>query len=441
VEVIEMNNGYDPKFIGNGVEIPLPKFDTKLARSVLRKPGILRRGIYSDHLHFTIVMNKHTKQLIYSAFNMDQSLLKELGSKKGKKSWSKDADVGKESQLGNEFYRDRETRTGRKVPNPFDRGHMVMRYNAMWGETKEEAHQAGKATFIYANSSLQHENLNRDEWRALEEGVVREFSEDTNDKLTVFTGPIYGDLDRSVHLSDDKSARVPSGFFKVICYRNKGNDPSEKLGVIAFAIFQDERVLRDRKGAATVKTDRRYQVTISELQDMTGINFGAQLYERNPLFYHNRKERNERYNVSHVPERIPIGAFRDVIDSGTDTRCAIEALSERHVVINAAMINPIGDEAQNEWVSLYNRGSDQIILDNWRLVDGQGREATINGQIQSGETLILRGSDKGKVKLANTGGSLVLYDDHNCIIDHVTWSRFDLRRIDEGIAYLFERGQ
>jgi endonuclease G len=70
VEVIEMSNGYDPKFIGDGVEIPLPKFDTKLARSVLRNPGILRRGIYSDHLHFTIVMNKHTKQLIYSAFNI-----------------------------------------------------------------------------------------------------------------------------------------------------------------------------------------------------------------------------------------------------------------------------------------------------------------------------------------------------------------------------------
>ena len=79
-----MSEGYDPNFIGDGIEIPLPKFDSKLARSVLRKPGVLRRGIYSDHLNFTIVMNEHTKQLIYSAFNMDQSLLKPLGSKKGK---------------------------------------------------------------------------------------------------------------------------------------------------------------------------------------------------------------------------------------------------------------------------------------------------------------------------------------------------------------------
>ncbi|MEP6306171.1 MAG: DNA/RNA non-specific endonuclease, partial [Lentilitoribacter sp.] len=417
-----MARGYNPKFIGDGIEIPLPKFDTKLARSVLRKPGVLRRGIYSDHQNFTIVMNEHTKQLIYSAFNMDQSLFKELGSKKGKKSWSKAKDIGEENQLGNEFYKDRTTRSGRKIPNPFDRGHMVMRYNAMWGSTKAEADMAGKATFIYANSSLQHENLNRDEWRELEESVVREFSEDANDKLTVFTGPIYGDLDRSIHLSDEKSARVPSGFFKVICYRTKSAKQSEKLGVKAFAIFQDERVLRDRKGAATVKTDRRYQVTISELQDITGIDFGKDLYNRNPLFYHNRRTRNEKYNVSSVPERIPIGAFSDVIEEGKDRRCKIEALSERMIVINAAMINPIGNEEKNEWIALYNRGCAKITLNGWRLVDGQDREVMINAVVESGQVIKLKGRSKGQVKLPNDGGSLILYDNNSCIIDHVTWS-------------------
>ncbi|WP_299775845.1 DNA/RNA non-specific endonuclease [uncultured Tateyamaria sp.] len=436
-----MTNGYDPKFIGDGIEVPLPKFDPKLARSVLRKLGVLRRGIYSDHLHFTIVMNEHTKQLIYSAFNMDQGKLRPLGSKKGKKSWSKDKDIGEENQLGNEFYRDRESRSGRKIPNPYDRGHMVMRHNAMWGDTNAEADKAGKATFIYANSSLQHENLNRDEWRALEEDVVREFSEDANDRLIVFTGPIYGDLDRAVHLSDEKSARVPSGFFKVICYRTKSNRAKQKLGVKAFAIFQDERVLRDRKGAATVKTDRRYQVTISELQDMTGIDFGKELYTRNPLFYHNRKARNEKFNVSSAPERIPIGAFKDVVEEGTDQRSYIEPLSERLIVINAAMINPIGDEAKNEWVSLYNRGSKKITLKDWLMVDGEGRQAKINASIESGDTLRLKGRSKGKLKLANEGGSLLLYDDEGRIIDHVTWSKYDMRRLSEGMAYMFERGQ
>ncbi len=436
-----MTIGYDPDFIGDGLHVPLPTFDRSLGRSVLRKPGVLRRGIYSDHLHYTIVMNRHTKQLIYSAFNMDQTQLRPLGSKKGKKTWTKDRDIGAENQLGNEFYADRENRAGQKISNPYDRGHMVMRHNAMWGPTDTIADKAGKATFIYANASLQHENLNRDEWRALEEDIVRAFSDDANGRLSVFTGPIYGDLDRSVFLSEAKSARVPSGFFKVICYREKTDNAAVKLGVKAFAIFQDERVLRDRKGAATVKTDRRYQVTISELQNMTGINFGEELYQRNPLFYHNRPRRNRIYNVSRAPERIPIGAITDVVERSVDERSQMEKLAERRIVINAAMINPVGDERKGEWISLYNRGDQKIRLKNWRLVDGEGREAEVNGEIETGDALRLHGAGKGKIQLANKGGSLILYDHYDCIIDHVTWSAHDLARISEGMAYLFERGQ
>jgi len=386
-------------------------------------------------------MNEHTKQLIYSAFNMDQNQFKELGSKKGKKSWTKDNDIGKEFQLGNEFYADRTDRAGEKISNPYDKGHMVMRFNAMWGKTEADADRAGKATFIYANASLQHENLNRDEWRGLEEDVVRKFSDDANDKLTVFTGPIYGDLDRGVHLSDTKAARIPSGFFKVICYRTKSSKPSEKLGVLAFAIFQDEKILRDKKGRASVKTDRRYQFTITEIEKMTGLDFGKELRARNPLFFKRNKARIEKFGVPAFPERIPIGGMDDVVPTGSDMRCDIEALAERRIVINAAMINPEGDEARGEWVSLYNRGSEKIVIKDWKLVDGQGREAIVNGDIASGEAFQLKGRSKGKVKLSNTGGSLILYDDHGCIIDHVTWSAHDMKRVDEGVAYLFERGQ
>lgn len=436
-----MRKGYNPDFIGDGIHIPLPGFDSKLSREVLRKPGVLRKSLYSDHLNFTLVMNKHTKQLIYSAFNMDQSLLKELGSKKGKKSWTKDKPIGFENQLGNEFYKDRENRAGKKISNPYDRGHMVMRHNAMWGSTAAEADKGGKATFIYANASLQHENLNRDEWQFLEQEIVRKFSEDANNKLTVFTGPIYGDLDREIRLSNAKKARVPAGFFKVICYRTKSDVPSEKLGVKAFAVFQDPQVLRDKKGGATVKTDRRYQFTISEIQELTGIDFGKELYKRNPLFYHSRRARNELYNVSLLPERIPIGMMTDVVAEGTDRRSSIEALSTRQIVINAAMINPIGNEKRNEWVSLYNRGRRKVSISRWRLVDGEGRSTTINDSIESGQALCLKGASKGKVRLPNQGGSLMLYDEHDRIVDHVTWSKFDLRRIGEGMAYLFERGQ
>ncbi len=51
-------SGYDKKFLGGNIQIPLPTFSRSLGQSVLRKPGILRDGLYSDHIHFTLVMNK-----------------------------------------------------------------------------------------------------------------------------------------------------------------------------------------------------------------------------------------------------------------------------------------------------------------------------------------------------------------------------------------------
>lgn len=430
--------GYDPDFIGDGISVPLPKFSRSLAQSVLRKPDVLRDGIYSDHIHFTLVMNEHTRQLIYAAYNIDQSKFIEKVPGKGKRGWKNDKSVGDDNQLDNEYYKDRKNSNGEKIPNPYDRGHMVMRFNNMWGETKNEVDKAGKATFIYSNSSLQHENLNRDEWKELELNVVRTFNHDANDKLSVFQGPIWGDLDRHINLTDNDSARVPSGFFKIICYRTKLSEPGKQLGVLAFAIFQDDQVLRDKKGASTVKVDQRYQVTISEIQNWTGINFGEVIYNNNPLFYHNIKERNSRFNISTIPERIPFGPGKDIITHFEQKRSDVMHLAKRQIVINSAMINPENTPERNgEWISLHNRGNNIIVIDGWKLVDGKGRDVTLNGGINSGESLKLDKEKKGKIQLSNSGGGLMLFDEHGCLIDSVTWSKQQIDRMEENIAFVF----
>ena len=122
-------------------------------------------------------------------------------------------------------------------------------------------------------------------------------------------------------------------------------------------------------------------------------------------------------------------------------RCEVFTLAERRIIINTAMINPTAPEIENEWVSLYNRGHEEVNVAGWRLVDGQGREARLRGKIKSGESKTLAGTSKGDIKLPNRGGSLILYDEHNCIIDHVTWTKHDLNRVQEDVAYMFERGQ
>jgi endonuclease G len=432
-----MQVGYNPDFIGEGIRVPLPTFNRSLGQSVLRKSE-LRDDQYSDHPHFTLVMNEHTRQLIYSAYNIDQTLFRPSVSGKGKRSWRNDATIGSANQLDNRYYADRTSASGHKIPNPYDRGHMVMRFNNMWGTSNQESDTAGKATFIYANSSLQHENLNRDEWKAIELDIVRNFQDDSNDKLSVFTGPIFGDLDRHINLSDEDSPRVPSGFFKVICFQTKDIESADNLGVLAFAVFQDDEVLRDKKGGKAIKTNTRYQVTISEIQQWTGINFGKQLYERNPLFFHDRADRNTALHVGSVPERIPVIGEESIIGSADEKRSEVEHLALRKILINSAMINPGGHEKRGEWISLHNRGNRKISIKDWTLVDGQGRKATLSGSIGSGESIRLKGPGKGKILLSNAGGSLTLYDKHGCLIDHATWSASQVRRMAEDVALVFD---
>ena len=259
-----MQIGYDQDFIGDGFRVPLPTVSSSLGRSVLKNQR-LRDERFSDHVHFSVMMNANTRQLIYSAYNIDQAKFRPNPPGKGERSWRNDPNIDPEHQLDNDYYKDRVSASGAKIPNPYDRGHMVMRFNNMWGADNAESDKAGKATFIYSNSSLQHENLNRDEWKALELDIVRELRDDANDRLCVFTGPIYGDLDRHINLSDHDSARIPSGFFKVICYARKDAAADERLGVLAFAMFQDAEVLRDKKGGKQVKTNQNYQVVADAL--------------------------------------------------------------------------------------------------------------------------------------------------------------------------------
>ena len=66
-------------------------------------------------------------------------------------------------------------------------------------------------------------------------------------------------------------------------------------------------------GGSEVKAGRQYQIAITELQALTGINFGAQLYDRNPLLFHNVEDRNRTYRISGLPERIPFSRAEALI--------------------------------------------------------------------------------------------------------------------------------
>ncbi|MCH8143006.1 MAG: S-layer homology domain-containing protein, partial [Proteobacteria bacterium] len=211
---------------------------------------------------------------------------------------------------------------------------------------------------------------------------------------------------------------------------------ADKLGVLAFAIFQDTEVLRDKKGSKQVKSNHTYQVTISEIQNWTGIKFGDRLYNANPLFYRNIA--SNRRHANSLPERIPVTPANAIVSDSAGRRPDVTHLASRLIVITSAMINPKGSESTGEWVSLLNRGNRKTKVNNWRLIDGHGREAIVTGSIESGGAMRLKGRTLGKVKLNNSEGSLSLLDNHKCLIDYVSWSKPQIKRVAEGTAFLFD---
>ena len=97
--------------------------------------------------------------------------------------------------------------------------------------------------------------------------------------------------------------RVPSGFWKIIYYIDKKKTQAageEVLGCEAYLVFQDDLSVRDQSGARRIDIDT-LQVTITELAELTKIEFPKPLYDANPLWYHARDDRNisepERYHI------------------------------------------------------------------------------------------------------------------------------------------------
>lgn len=197
--------------------------------------------------------------------NIDQELLK---STKRSNRWRIDPRIGFENQLDNDYY----------VNNPWDRGHMARRASAGWGSTQRDAQYASDETFYYSNSTLQHENLNQDEWLRLEEWVYS-LKLDKDGKITSFSGPIYADFDRTIRPNGRQTALIPAGFFKVVCFINKDTG---KLDVRAFVMYQDAEALADKNGRKRYD-NQHYQVTISEIEELTGLRFDEAIYHANPL--------------------------------------------------------------------------------------------------------------------------------------------------------------
>lgn len=248
---------YDPHFLGDGFVVPLPSL------SDAARAHAFADGAVIDYCHYSLVMRQDRRIALYTANNIDAARKVSIS---GGLTWQMDERVG-EYQIGRETY-DR---------NQIDKGHLVRREDVLWG-TIAEARAANKATYFYTNAAPQHQNFNQDEWKCLEDWVLRRAT-DLSYRLCVFTGPVLTDRDPTLEdlppdlrtLRSWGPAQLPAAFWKVIVLRDAEAGGSD-LSAIAFAMKQGD-MWTDRQGKKLLDL-RVHQVTLKAIEEWTGLDFG-----------------------------------------------------------------------------------------------------------------------------------------------------------------------
>jgi len=406
--------GYDPNFLRGGIVIPLPDFSPALTGSILRTPA-LDGEVFAHYVNYTVAMNRqtHRRSAVFAALNIDQTQVRQV---QRTDRWRLDTRIGAEFQLDNDYYHS----------NPWDRGHLARRASAAWGVSNAAAGRASDETFYFSNATLQHKNYNQDEWLALETWVL-EMDHDSDGRIATFSGPIYDSFVRSIEPDGRPLATVPSAFFKVVCFKNT----AQALEVRAFIIEQDTEALSDRSGR-TRYDNQRYQVTVAEIEERTGLLFPAIVSETNPLYFTPPADDATREAISHFPEAREVDSAAEVLGPGGSR--TLYADDEVDVFLAAAMVNPKGPERAGEWISVANLSADEVDLSGWTLSDTKRSPLSLSGTLGPGEAM--RVQPISPLMLTNSdAGVIELYDAAGRRIDRVRYTR-DQARI-EGRPIIF----
>jgi len=257
--------GYNPAFLGTGaLRVPLPKipkkvFDDEVAHKTV--DDAFPSHILTYH-HYSVVQHKKRRIALFTAVNIDGNQSMRL--RRDKDQWFYDPRIDRAAQVGNELY----------ANNDLDRGHLVRRLDPAWGTTKEAATIANDDTFHWTNCSPQHKDFNQGAnlWAGLEDYVL-ENADNRDLKVSVFTGPVFRDSDR-VHPAT--KVPIPDEFWKVVVMA-KANG---KLSATAYLVSQKKLVAAAIEEAAfTFGKYRTFQVPISRVEQLTGLQFGLSKYD------------------------------------------------------------------------------------------------------------------------------------------------------------------
>lgn len=248
--------GYDPAFLGEGFEVPLPGLDPRLEDEVLtfETDGVTESEL--RYQHFSVLMNAPRRMCFFSAVNIDGK----QSRRSRRVGWRFDPRIPEDMQILKECYGN--------APK-FSRGHMTRREDPVWGD--EDTAELGNADSMHATNAVpQMQVFNAGIWLGLEDYALDNAREDEM-RISVFTGPFLRE-DDPVQFG----VQIPVSFWKVIAFIH---DETGELSATGYTMSQEDFLGEEEHVFGQHETT---QVPISLIEQQTGLSFGD-LASRDPL--------------------------------------------------------------------------------------------------------------------------------------------------------------
>jgi endonuclease G, mitochondrial len=279
--------GYKANFIGNGkFSVSLPKIPASLKSKIATLKSSSGQSELK-YFNYSVVMNKERKLAFFSCVNIDGGEQQDVGKREGD-SWLRDPRIEDDFQIGNEFYGKQSTFEADRTENPFDRGHLVRRLDATWGNTVAEAKEHGDDSFHFTNCSPQFFSFNQGKqlWAGLED-YTRDVLLKDKEKGIVMNGPVFDGPDADAADLPDPAGpshkdptfggiSIPKYFWKILI--TKGDDG---LKAAAFLMSQRNLIMdidRIHEADMLEKLSEEdvsvFQVSIADLTKLTKLDFG-----------------------------------------------------------------------------------------------------------------------------------------------------------------------
>ncbi len=262
-------NGYDEEFLG--LTLPMPGLtDTQLLMTAINQESEYEDDYELTYHNFSVVMNKVRRIAFFTAVNIDGGTLRAIRRKSsgGHHSWIADPRIEPDEQTNNEDH---------YKHNPLDRGHLVRRLDSAWGGSRRDAARGIVDTFHFTNCTPQYNKFNQGKgpdglWLGLEDYVLKN-AKSEDQKVTVFTGPVFRDHDPDFR---DNGLPIPVQYWKVIAWL----DDNEELQSAAFLLSQesllnaDPRIEKLGDEAFDFRGREAFQTTVANIASLTSLDFG-----------------------------------------------------------------------------------------------------------------------------------------------------------------------